>query len=166
MNFDKLIGSLIYLLIVLAVYLVLSKALKTVFLRAQRKKGASSSQAHRLKTIHEMLQSILRYIALILLVLTVLANLGVNVTSILAGLGIMAAIMGLAFQDMLKDVIAGVMFIVENQFSVGDMVKINGFSGEVISMSLKTTRVQNSKGEVMILANHNIDGLINCSKGE
>ena len=113
-----------------------------------------------------MLESILRYVALILVVLTVLANMGVNVTSILAGLGIMAAIMGLAFQDMLKDVIAGVMFIVENQFSVGDTVMINDFKGEVISMSLKTTRVQNSKGEIMILANHNIDGLINCSREE
>ena len=145
---------------------MVSRTLKTVFSKAQRKKGVESAQAHRLKTIHEMLESILRYVALILVVLTMLANLGVNVTSILAGLGIMAAIMGLAFQDMLKDVIAGVMFIVENQFSVGDTVMINDFKGEVISMSLKTTRVQNSKGEIMILANHNIDGLINCSREE
>ncbi len=159
----KLTHSVVYLLFVLVCYLILRRILKTVFQKAEGKRIAAA-QRNRLKTIHEMLQSVIRYIALILVLLTILANLGVNVTSLLAGLGIMTAVMGLAFQDLLKDVIAGVTIILEEQFSVGDTVDVDGFHGTVINMGLKTTQVQSSTGEVKIIANHNINNLVNYSK--
>jgi small conductance mechanosensitive channel len=78
----------------------------------------------------------------------------------------MTAVIGLAFQDMIKDFIAGIAIIVENQFSVGDTViaQADGFKGTVTNIGLKTTEITNDKGEVKIMANHNIDGLINCSR--
>lgn len=161
----KLINSTLYILFVLAVYLILRRILKLAFERAGGKKTSPAGK-QRIKTISQLLSSILRYLFLIIILLVVLSILGVNVTSLLAGLGIMTAVVGLAFQDMIKDFIAGIAIIVENQFSVGDtvIVQADGFKGTVTNIGLKTTEITDEKGEVKILANHNIDGLINCSR--
>ena len=161
----KLINSILYVLFVLAVYLILRRILKLAFERAGGKKTSPAGR-QRIKTISQLLSSILRYLFLIIVLLVILSVLGVNVTSLLAGLGIMTAVVGLAFQDMIKDFIAGIAIIVENQFSVGDTVvaQADGFKGTVTNIGLKTTEVTDDKGNVKIMANHNIDGLINCSR--
>lgn len=161
----KLINSVLYILFIFVVYLILKRVLKIIFNRAGGKKTSPAGK-QRIKTISQLLSSILRYLFLIIILLVVLSILGVNVTSLLAGLGIMTAVIGLAFQDMIKDFIAGIAIIVENQFSVGDtvIVQADGFKGKVTNIGLKTTEITNEKGEVKILANHNIDGLINCSR--
>ncbi|MBR3365799.1 mechanosensitive ion channel family protein [Candidatus Saccharibacteria bacterium] len=166
-SLKKLINSALYILFVLVVYLILKRVLKVTFNKAGGKK-ATPAQKQRIRTISQMLSSILRYLFLIIVLLVILSILGVNVTSLLAGLGILTAVVGLAFQDMIKDFIAGVAIIAENQFCVGDTVilQADGFKGEVTNIGLKTTEVTNEKGEVKILANHNIDGLINCSKNK
>ena len=161
----KIVNSAIYLIVVFIIYLILRRILKVSFERAGGKK-ATGAQKQRIKTVSQMISSVLRYLMLIIVLLVILADIGVNVTSLLAGLGIMTAIVGLAFQDMIKDFIAGIAIIAEDQFSVGDTVilQADGFKGTVTSIGLKTTEVTNDKGDVKILANHNIDGLINCSK--
>ena len=161
----RLINSALYILFVLIVYLILKRILRIVFNHAGDKK-ASASHQQRVKTISKMLSSILKYVFLIIILLVVLAVFGVNVTSLLAGLGILTAILGLAFQDMIKDFIAGVAIIAEDQFEVGDtvIVQADGFKGVVTEIGLKTTEVRDEKGNVKIMANHNIDGLINCSR--
>lgn len=161
----KLINSALYVLFVLAVYLILRRILKLAFEKAGGKKTSPAGR-QRIKTISQLLSSILRYLFLIIVLLVILSVLGVNVTSLLAGLGIMTAVVGLAFQDMIKDFIAGIAIIVENQFSVGDtvIVQADGFKGTVTNIGLKTTEVTDDKGNVKIMANHNIDGLINCSR--
>lgn len=161
----KLINSILYVMFVLAVYLILRRILKLAFERAGGKKTSPAGR-QRIKTISQLLSSILRYLFLIIVLLVILSVLGVNVTSLLAGLGIMTAVVGLAFQDMIKDFIAGIAIIVENQFSVGDTViaQADGFKGTVTNIGLKTTEVTDDKGNVKIMANHNIDGLINCSR--
>ncbi len=166
-SLKKLINSALYILFVLIVYLILRRVLKVTFNKAGGKK-ATPAQKQRIRTISQMLSSILRYLFLIIVLLVILSILGVNVTSLLAGLGILTAVVGLAFQDMIKDFIAGVAIIAENQFCVGDTVilQADGFKGEVTNIGLKTTEVTNEKGEVKILANHNIDGLINCSRNK
>jgi len=164
-DIKRIVNSALYILFVLIVYLILKRILKIIFIRAGGK-NASAAHKQRVKTISKMLSSILRYVFLVILLLVVLAVLGVNVTSLLAGLGIVTAIVGLAFQDMLKDFIAGIAIIAENQFGVGDTViaQADGFKGVVTDIGLKTTEITNDKGEVKIIANHNVDGLINCSR--
>jgi small conductance mechanosensitive channel len=64
---------------------------------------------------------------------------------------------------MLKDVLVGVSILFENQFAVGDLIKIGDFTGTVISLGLKTTKLQAYTGEVKIISNRNITELINYS---
>lgn len=159
----KLVYSAIYLAIVFVIYLILRRILTVAMRRAGGKK-ATQAQRQRIETVSQMLRSVLKYLMLIIVLLVVLADLGVNVSSLVAGLGILTAVLGLAFQDMIKDFIAGVTILVENQFSVGDTIEVGDFKGEVISIGLKTTEIKNAAGQVKIISNHAIDGIINDSK--
>ena len=86
---------------------------------------------------------------------------GVNTTSIIASLGAVSVIIGLAFQDIIKDFLAGVFIIFDNEYAVGDWVKINDFTGEVVSLSLKTTKIKAYSGEVKALSNSSFTEVIN-----
>src|SRR5699024_1893706 len=78
-------------------------------------------------------------------------------------LGVVGVVVGLALQDILKDFIAGFTIMLENQYTVGDTVTIGTFKGEVISLSLKTTKLKAYTGEVNIIANRNVIEVINHS---
>lgn len=164
-NVQKIINSVVFVAIVIVIYLIFARVLRMVFRRLDRK-GLKSKQGHKMWTLSQMIMSALRYILLLLTVLVVLANMGVNVSSLLAGLGIFTVVFGLAFQDMIKDVIAGVTIIAEDQFGVGDDVEISGFRGIVSSVGLKTTEITGKSGQVKIVSNRNMDGLVNYSKAE
>ena len=135
----------------------------------QAKQSAILKNSHNYKktsTVVTLIQSIIRYVIAIIVILLILSVYGVDVTSIIAGLGIVGAVAGLAFQDTLKDFLAGIFIIVENQYTVGDTVEIGGFTGEVTYLGLKTTRIKDYKGAVKILANHYITEVINYSMND
>ena len=89
-----------------------------------------------------LLKNITKYTVIIFLILAILTVYGVDVTSVLTGLGIVGVVLGLALQDLAKDIIAGFSIIFENQYAIGDTISINGFKGEVIFLGLKTTKIK------------------------
>ena len=133
----------------------LKKALHTKYLKNKNKK--------RVNTTLSLINNCLKYIIIFLTILLILNSFGINVSSILAGLGIVAAVLTLAFQDLAKDFIAGISIVMEDQFEIGDNVMINGFRGDVIAMGLKTTRIKDYKGAVQIISNHMITEVTNYS---
>ena len=88
---------------------------------------------------------------------------GVDTTSIIASIGVFAAVIGLAFQDILKDLLAGISIIFDNKFAVGDTVEINGFSGTVIQLGLRTTKIKSFTGEIKSIGNSSFNEVINYS---
>lgn len=117
----------------------------------------------KLLTIKSLTNNIIKYVIIIFTILAILTIYGIDVTTVLTGLGIVGLVVGLALQDFAKDIISGFTIIFENQYAVGDTVTINGFKGEVISVGLKTTRIKNYDGEIKILANRNATEIINHS---
>lgn len=164
-NGKRIINSIIFIVVVFVIYFILMRLIKMIFKRADRK-NMNAQQKRKIQTILQMVSSFLKYAFLILVILVVLADFGVNVASLLAGLGILAVVLGLAFQDMIKDVISGVVIIAEDQFKVGDEVEIDDFKGVVSSVGLKTTEITGKHGEVKIVSNRNMDGFVNYSKVE
>ena len=86
-----------------------------------------------------------------------------TVNMLVAGLGVTTAIIGLAFQDLAKDLIAGIFIITEAQYEVGDTIQVDGFMGEVVSIGLKTTQIRDYKGATKIIGNRYMDNMINYS---
>ena len=118
----------------------------------------------RKATIQKLVRNIFKYIIITLVTVQVLNILGINVTGIAAGLGIAGVILGLALQDVMKDILSGLSIIFEEQFDVGDFVEINGFEGTVIDLGLKSTKIKSYENIVRTISNRNISEVTNYSK--
>ena len=157
--FIYIVRPVIYIGLAYILYKIITffliKALHTKYLKNKNKK--------RVNTTLSLINNCLKYIIIFLTILLILNSFGINVSSILAGLGIVAAVLTLAFQDLAKDFIAGISIVMEDQFEIGDNVMINGFRGDVIAMGLKTTRIKDYKGAVQIISNHMITEVTNYS---
>ena len=151
---EQIIFPIVYIAIGFVVYKLLKRLVNKVLLRTPKMKKQHQQRAN---TIRIIILNIIKYSVVVVVLLAILANFGVNVKSIVAGLGITTAIIGLAFQDLAKDLIAGISIITENQFEVGDTIEYDGFMGEVIFLGLKTTRIKDYRGAVKIIANHKLD---------
>jgi small-conductance mechanosensitive channel len=92
------------------------------------------------------------------ILLLVLANLGVDVTALVAGLGVGGIAVALAVQNILGDLFASLSIVLDRPFSVGDFIIVEDFMGTVERVGLKTTRVRSLSGEQLIFSNANLLG--------
>ena len=132
-----------------------------IILESRVEKSKNDFERKKRKTIVSLMENIFKYLIIIIICISLLSIYGVNITSMIAGLGITATILGLALQDTLKDIINGISIIMENYFIVGDIVRYNNFTGEVIEFSLKSTKVKNIAGETLMISNRNIYEIVN-----
>ena len=118
----------------------------------------------RMKTVIILITNCVKVFTWIVVILIVLKIYNIDTTSVLASLGVASAVLGLAFQDTIKDVIAGITIILENYYIVGDYIKYKDFTGEVISFGFKSTKIRNFNNEILTVSNRNISEIINLSK--
>lgn len=128
--------------------------------------GKNHYEKKKRKTITKLFHNLLKYVILIIALLTILSIYGINIGGMVAGLGITATIIGLALQDTFKDIINGMNIILENYFIVGDYVTYGTFTGEVVEFGLKSTKIKNANGEILCIANRNIMEITNISAQE
>lgn len=157
-----LILPLVYIAVGTLVYGFIKRII-TRLANNSKKKITKAHQKQRVDTLMGLLCNIVKYIIVVIVLLIILRTYGIDITSILAGLGITTAIIGLAFQDLAKDLIAGFSIITEAQYEVGDTIEVDGFMGKVVFLGLKTTRIRDYKGATKIISNRNMDKIINYS---
>ena len=110
------------------------------------------------KTYLRMLKSIIIAVVMIIIVLIVLQALGINVSSMLAGVGIASIVIGFALQDAMKDIFRGLEIVADNYYDIGDLIKFGDNLGQVISINLRTTKIQDiNTMNIVSIANRNID---------
>ena len=154
---------IIYICIAVLINSMLKRLLDRIIKRKQENYNKNSYNYKKTETFKVLLKNIIKYIIIVFLILAILTVYGIDVTSVLAGLGIVGVVLGLALQDLAKDIIAGFSIILENQYAIGDTISISGFKGEVIFLGLKTTKIKNYEGQVKIIANRNATEVINYS---
>ncbi|MCQ6338042.1 mechanosensitive ion channel family protein, partial [Bacillus cereus] len=86
----------------------------------------------------------------------ILGVVDINASGLLAGAGVIGLGVGFGALSLVKDVITGLFILLEDQFSVGDLVKIGHFEGVVLEIRLRTTKVQSWTGEIHTLPNGSI----------
>lgn len=150
---QRLIWSAIVILVSLLIYHIIARILSI-----KEKKTSKIMSNKRNKTIVRMLKSIAAGVISIIAVLTLLEIYGINVTSMLAGVGIASIVIGFALQDSLKDIIRGFVIISDNYYEIGDVIKFGDNLGPVVSVTLLTTKVQDiNTMNIVSIANRNID---------
>ena len=88
-----------------------------------------------------------------ILIAAVIAFPGLEPGSIVALLGLSSVAIGFAFQDIFKNFLAGVLLLIQEPFSIGDQVIVDGFEGTVKGIALRSTELQTYTGEVVVLPN-------------
>ncbi len=154
---------ILYIAVAVLIHGILKKLIKTVISAKERNLEKGSYNYKKSETLKILLCNFMKYIIGIFTILAILTVYGVDVSSVLAGLGIVGVLLGLALQDFAKDIIAGIGIVLENQYAIGDYVTIGDFTGEVIFLGLKTTRIRSFDGKTKIIANHNITEITNLS---
>lgn len=120
----------------------------------------------RQTTLLKLAQSVLSYVVYFTAIIGVLSSLNINVAGLLAGAGIAGLAIGFGAQSLVKDIITGFFIILEDQFGVGDFVRINTSNvaeGTVTEIGLRTTKIVGFTGEVYIIPNGQITDVVNFS---
>jgi len=117
--------------------------------------GEDAEQRARAATV-KLLNFISRAALWTFVLLLVLDNLGVKITTLVAGLGIGGVAIALALQNILSDLLGFISIILDKPFVVGDFIAIDEFQGTVENIGLKTTRIRSLFGEQLVFANNDL----------
>ncbi|MEW5819511.1 MAG: mechanosensitive ion channel family protein [Cyanobacteriota bacterium] len=123
------------------------------------------ARAKRLQTIAKIIRTTLKILIIVLSLVLILSEIGVNVAPIIAGAGIIGLAISFGSQSLVKDIINGIFILIENQFGIGDVVSINGTGGVVEDMTLRVTILRDMSGKVYIIPNGQISTVIVSTKG-
>lgn len=150
LNWEKLLGTVMLALLFFLCWSLIRKALKRCFDYLEKKGRAARDPDTILKTF--------KYILLLIFGAQLLKLFGVDITSVMAGLGIAGVVAGFAVQDVLKDVTMGANILADHYYSVGDIVRIgNVANGRVVSFNIKATKLEDlDTGNLITMANRNI----------
>ena len=151
--FQRSFWSIIVVLLSLLLYHAVTKVLT-----AKERKSSRILSDKKNKTFIRMLKSVIGTTLAVLTILTILQIFGVNVTSMLAGVGIASIVVGFALQDALKDIIRGFEIVSDGYYEIGDLIKYGENVGQVLSVTLRTTKIQDiNTMNIVSIANRNID---------
>jgi len=128
------------------------------------KNDALDLEEKRLHTLSKLFKSIATYVIYFIAIITCLDMVGFSVTTILAGAGVLSLAVAFGAQSIVEDLMSGIFIVLENQYSVGEYVQIDGIQGIVREIGMKTTKVQTYDGQLMIIKNGSIGTVINYSR--
>jgi small conductance mechanosensitive channel len=131
--------------------------------RAAEKHPSNTTRLAQVRTLSGIVRATGMAFILGFLGLQVLSSIGIDLGPLLASAGIAGVALGLAAQSIVKDVLNGTLILVEDQFSVGNVVTVAGLSGTVESMTLRKTNVRGGDGTLYVIPNSQITTVANQS---
>lgn len=159
---SNIILGILSILIWIIVGLILNFIIKKVIFRVIK----ASKNNSRSLTIGKLLNSVVRYVLWFIIGVSILGELNVDIAPFIATAGVLGLAIGFGAQEIVRDFISGFFIIFEGTFNVDEIVEIGGFKGKVLSLGLRTTSIENWKGEVKIINNGDINSIINFSRND
>ncbi len=156
---------------------IVRRVVTTVTTGVKRREGAADTKAldasplararivQRARTIGLVLSNLITASLTISAMIAILAELGIAIGALAAGAGILGAALGFGAQSLVKDFLAGLFIVVEDQFGVGDFVDLGTATGVVESIRLRVTQIRDSEGTVWYVRNGEILRVGNQSQG-
>ncbi len=160
---QALLGIGFTILLAWLVWIFADTAIQRALVSSARSRGRRVNQA-RAQTITPMIRNVIFATIVIIAAIVGLANLGVNVTPLLAGAGVIGLAIGFGAQTLVQDLITGIFILIEDSLAVDDFVKINGHMGTVEGLTLRTVRLRDLDGIVHIITFSRIDSIHNMSR--
>jgi small conductance mechanosensitive channel len=159
-------AKLPHIIVILVIAIVASRIIagatnRMVAIGDRDKRPGRHSQV---KTFAGILRTTLNAILWTLTALQLLTSMGFNLGPLLASAGVAGIALGLAAQTIVKDILNGMLIVIEDQFNVGDVVRLTGMTGTVESMSLRRTELRDGDGTLYVVPNSQITTVANLSR--
>ena len=159
-NNNRLYISAIIAIIGIIIYQIIKKTINRILEKDKTRNKIDKKG----RTVVKLFTNIIKYVIITIVGVLILQIYGVNVNSLVAGLGLVSVVAGLAIQDPLKDIVTGVNIITDDYFSLGDVVRIDDIEGKVVYLGVRTTKIKDTaNGNILVLANRNINKVIKVS---
>ena len=149
---DFLFLIVIVYTVVVALQRIVDYFIRTMIVKNEDKSSDKKYSESMLKALSMIIKVCLWVIALIL----VLSNLGINVTSLIASLGIGGIAIALALQGILSDMFSSFSIYIDKPFQIGDYITVGKDSGTVERIGLKSTRLRSLQGEELVISNQEL----------
>lgn len=163
----NILGKSIKILIVLiAIRIIINLTNKLIDKTLRNRKGTNLFiNNRRANTIGEVLKKVVKYLLYFIGIMMILDMFNINTTSILATAGIGGLAIGFGAQSLVKDIITGFFILLEDQYAVGDYVKIESFEGTVEELGLRATKLRDFSGDLHIIPNGRVQVVTNKTRG-
>lgn len=156
---EKAIQITIIFMASLLIILLIQRAVR-LFFAGLKNRSRLISYVSRLNTMENLINNSVMFIILSMALLISMRKVGLDVTPIITGAGIIGLAISFGAQTIVRDLISGFFIIVENQYNIGDSVKINDTKGDVQKINLRTTELKDSKGNAIFLPNSEIKSVV------
>jgi small conductance mechanosensitive channel len=133
--------------------------------RLQHNPAGGAAKVARLHTLMPILRITLFIFIAVILIMTVLSEIGVNIAPLLGGAGILGVAIGFGSQKLVQDFITGIFLLLENAMQVGDSVTCAGLSGTVEHLSIRTLHLRSGDGSLQIIPFSSVTTLTNSNRG-
>jgi small-conductance mechanosensitive channel len=161
---SDLLSRLITLLVTVAIVMVIMDLSTFMSQKLIESTQGDVEAKKKRRTLVPLTATVIKYSALFAGILIALHAIGVNVTPILAGVGILSLAVGFGAQTLVKDIINGLFILVEDSLAIGDVVNIRGTGGVVEAVNLRTIWLRDLQGSVHIIPNSQVEMISNMTK--
>lgn len=168
-RFETLIGGILQGLVILLVADMLWQVCKAIIERQVQTSDATASAAgaarkSRLRTLLPLFRNTLAVFIAVVTVLTVLSGLGIAIGPLIAGAGIFGVAIGFGSQTLVKDILSGVFFMLDDAFRVGEYIQSGSYKGTVESFSLRSVRLRHHRGPIFTVPFGDLGAVENMSR--
>lgn len=159
-------SKLPHLIVVAIIAIILNRLLRLITARmihVAEQHAPGQSRVSQVRTLAGVIRTTGVAIIASIVGLQVLAAVGMNLAPLLASAGVAGVAIGLAAQNIVRDMLNGVLILIENQFNVGDTVRVAGVAGVVEAMTLRKTTLRDADGTLYMIPNSQITTVANQS---
>ena len=150
----KVANSLMVILLAILLYIIITN----IIINKIEKKYHSKLKGKKSSTYIKLFKSVLRYLFIIVSLFIILKIYGVNITAMATGVGVFGIIFGFAIQDALKDIVKGLDIITDSYYQVGDIIRVDKYTGKVLAIGIKTTKLEDIfEKNIVSISNRNIE---------
>ncbi len=116
------------------------------------------------ETVCRLLGSFIKYVTIIGTVYYCLALIGIDTTTLLASAGILSIAISLGAKELVSDILSGLFIIFEGEFRVGDIIQVGSWTGTVVEIGVRTTKVMDGSQNIKVIRNSNVSDVVNMTK--
>ncbi len=152
---SSIVQNILNVIVIVIIVFQFTQSIQIVIEFAARKLGSDEEYDHA-KSAAQLLSAITTIVIWVFAIILILSNVGVNVTSLIAGVGIGGIAIAFALKEILSDLFSSFSIYFDKPFKAGDLIKVGDDIGEVHRVGIKTTRIKARTGEELIISNKDL----------